>query len=93
MPCTCSDIEHCRTERYVADVRQAYATIEALRRLMTELLRTSIERFVETEMLRIPGRTLRLQYPQDRARMRIYLKRAIEGYLRLQLEGEERPAL
>lgn len=30
--CQCSDIEHCRMERYIADVRIAVAELEALKR-------------------------------------------------------------
>jgi hypothetical protein len=42
---------------------------------------TSIAQFVDFEMQRVPGQTLRLQHAQDRARLRNWLQLAIEGYL------------
>jgi hypothetical protein len=32
VPCDCEDIEHCDMERYIADIRIAFAEIERLSR-------------------------------------------------------------
>jgi hypothetical protein len=36
--CRCDDIEHCHTERYIADVRSAYAEIVVLEDVIARMV-------------------------------------------------------